>query len=787
MVRFGDCPQASRPGKSVNSFFQSIAAPLANRGFRVFPLIPKTKRPLSLSEGDHFDAATTDIAQIDLWSRQAPNANVGLCPDENFCFLETDADADLKIACADLPSEVWDTMRVSARENRCYYVFRQTMRTRKAGNMTLEREGKPNLFEFKQHRVYVTGPGSIHPTTGKPYEETTRPIPAMPDVLLNRLCELYGAPKAAGVREMDNETRRQTELLDRFLETYEVAVTGDWFNKGRQWYRPIECPWVNEHENANAGTSSCIVYTENSGYGFDCKHRCASKEWKAFREKLQSRFPDRKFSFVESSTPPSVVLGRESLGGCVDNSEKSDRRLPVIAHATLAEAFLRDNHDFVCVYDLDGRPIAQWVKTRWDISGDDTLLWRAVADYLKDLHDKYEAPEKGPDTRKRFYDATFISGVVRCVKPYLPPIRAGVFDKDPHTLGLPDCRIVDLHTSAIRDMRREDYISQRINVTPDPNCPTPRFDRFIAEITCRDGALSNYLLRLCALCLTAIPVQALFFLWGRGRNGKGVLIRTLTAILGDGKFAWPLRPSEITMSKFGDEAMKRTFANLKGKRLVTVNESVSGNLNTSMLKLMSGGDALSGARMRQDQEVFKPTHKVLLPTNDRPHLPADPAFRGRVHMIPFLANFTGREDRSLDHTLQYVELPGILHRLITLCPDVIENGLRPPASVVAETDQLFTELDITKQFRDDCLDFVPDAETPAVDMERAVAAWLREQSAAAVADSTGCDDILRELKHQPDIQYVRRRRDSERASDGGKGKIWVYVGVKIKSLASWTP
>src|SRR5208282_2587578 len=130
----------------------------------------------------------------------------------------------------------------------------------------------------------------------------------------------------------------------------------------------------------------------------------------------------------------------------------------------------------------------------------------------------------------------------------------------------------------------------------------------IVEITCGDGALANYLLRLCALCLTAIPIQRLFFLWGRGRNGKGVLIRMLTMILGDGRFAWPLRPSEITVSKFGDDAMKRTFSKLKGKRLVTVNESVSGNLNTAMLKLMSGGDALTGARMRQDAETFKPTH-----------------------------------------------------------------------------------------------------------------------------------------------------------------------------------
>jgi phage/plasmid-associated DNA primase len=145
-------------------------------------------------------------------------------------------------------------------------------------------------------------------------------------------------------------------------------------------------------------------------------------------------------------------------------------------------------------------------------------------------------------------------------------------------------------------------------------------------------------------------------------------------------------------------------------------------------------------------------------------------------MIPFLANFTGREDRQLDHTLQHVELPGILYRLITLCPDVIENGLRPPATVLAETDQLFSELDVTKQFREDCLDIEADAETSASEMEAAIIQWLRQQN----ADMSQAEVILRELRHQPDVKYVRRRRDVERAEGTGQGRTWVYVGVRIK-------
>lgn len=139
----------------------------------------------------------------------------------------------------------------------------------------------------------------------------------MPDVLLNRLCELYGKPKASEPRAMNAETKRQTELLDRFLDTYEVATAGDWFNKGKQWYRAIECPWAYEHENTNEGTSTCIVYTEGGGYGFDCKHRCSEKDWKEFRAEIERRFPDKKFSFVRSE----AVVGDTATSTTPDTAE----------------------------------------------------------------------------------------------------------------------------------------------------------------------------------------------------------------------------------------------------------------------------------------------------------------------------------------------------------------------------------------------------------------------------------------------------------------------------------
>lgn len=295
--------------------FINIALPLAERGFRVFPLIPKEKRPVKMSWGDHFDAATTDRAQLELWDREVPRANVGISPDEIFCFVETDDEGALKEACKDLPPEIWDTTRVSARDNRCYYIFRQTQRTRTCAvkDKSCKRDGKENLFEFKAYRTYVTGPGSVHPKTNAPYAVEWRSIPALPDILLDRLCELIGAAKASEPRPMSDEPERETATLDRFLEYYEVAILGDWFNKGKSWYRPIECPWSSLHENPHQCTSTCVVFTEGSGYGFDCKHRCAGRTWKEFRAEVEGQFPDKpKFRFYEPSDV-QVSIGREAL------------------------------------------------------------------------------------------------------------------------------------------------------------------------------------------------------------------------------------------------------------------------------------------------------------------------------------------------------------------------------------------------------------------------------------------------------------------------------------------
>ena len=216
-------------------------------------------------------------------------------------------------------------------------------------------------------------------------------------------------------------------------------------------------------------------------------------------------------------------------------------------------------------------------------------------------------------------------------------------------------------------------------------------------------------------------------------------------------------------------ASKRTFAKLAGKRLAVVNESVGKRLNLAALKLLSGGDKISWAKMRQDDQESDPTHKIILPSNDRPELPADPAIRGRLHFVPFLGDFSGdKGDRFIEEKL-WAECSGILHKLILGCVETKRDGLQPPSAVRAATEELMEEMDLAGQFIADRVTTGSDQDFASrADVEAAVRSWLPQMLAS---DDWRVDRIITELKTR--FRYDRRYI--------GKERPWCFVGLKLRS------
>jgi len=562
----------------------------------------------------------------------------------------------------------------------------------------------------------------------------------------------YAAPQEV----TSDEAKAAREWLLGYLEHYELVSRTQARRITGGWKIGIFCP-LTETDSAphdeGIGETSTILRIINGRLSFKCSHNTCEKQERntaVFKQEMSRRNPIPYLP--EPGRDTDVVLGT-----------RRTRPLPPLLQADLAVDFLRENQDFALITDVNPLLLAAWTGNAWEVRPDRRLLSKAVNAHLKRLYSLYPPPMEGRDRRGMLKASDTLGGVVSYAWLDLPEVRREQFDTDEYLSGLPGGLVADLRTGAVRQMQREDYVSRCLTVAPDASHHTPRWTRFLREIACGDGELADYLRRLCALCLTAHPEQSIFALYGTGRNGKGSYMRVIQGILGNS--AVMLRPRELAESKFADDANKRTLSTLESARFVCVQEAVASNLDFALLKVLSGGDTVSAAAMRENARQIKPTWKLFLTTNEQPVFPADAAFRGRVHLVPFRADFSEAPETTIDATLRG-ELPGILAELIALCPSVIRDGLRPPATVRGSTDELFAELDVAARFQADCLMTTPDDAVSVADVHTAAILWLQREGLEADARP-----LMGELRKRMGKRYAFRKIEGK--------SVRVFTGVRL--------
>ena len=188
-----------------------------------------------------------------------------------------------------------------------------------------------------------------------------------------------------------------------------------------------------------------------------------------------------------------------------------------------------------------------------------------------------------------------------------------VWDADPWLLNTPD-GVVDLRTGKLRAHSSGDYMTKITAVGPGGDCP--RFKQFMREVMAGDEEMVAFVQRVLGYCLTGdISEEVIFFLYGTGQNGKGVLTSTIEWIMAD------------YCKSAGDEVFTQThndrhtteIARLNGARMVLVAEVEEGKRwAEAKLKKMTGGDTLTARFMRQDDFQFKPQFKPLISANHKP-------------------------------------------------------------------------------------------------------------------------------------------------------------------------
>jgi len=272
-----------------------------------------------------------------------------------------------------------------------------------------------------------------------------------------------------------------------------------------------------------------------------------------------------------------------------------------------------------------------------------------------------------------------------------------IWDRDPWLLNTPE-GVIDLRTGAVAHHDPLLHMTKTAGASAAGDCPI--WLEFLDTVTRGDADLQTYLQRMAGYCLTGITSEhALFFLYGTGANGKSVFANTLTAILGD--YA-TVAAMDMFMATHGDRH-PTDMAGLRGARIVTAIETEQGSRwAESKLKALTGGDKITVRFMRQDFFEFTPQFKLLIVGNHKPSIRnVDEAMKRRLHMVPFTVTIPpARRDKRLPDRL-LAERDGILVWALRGCLDWQRTGLRPPAAVMAATEDYFEAEDAIGRWIDE--------------------------------------------------------------------------------------
>lgn len=236
---------------------------------------------------------------------------------------------------------------------------------------------------------------------------------------------------------------------------------------------------------------------------------------------------------------------------------------------------------------------------------------------------------------------------------------------------------LDVESLELRNHDPMDYITQLCPtpyVTPS-DCP--RFLEFLEQIL-PDTQVREFLQSFFGCCLTGdVSVQLMPVFHGSGANGKSTLIATIMHVLGE-DYSMKAKRDFLMVKRNSDHPT--SIARMRGKRFVVCVETEEhGRIDETLVKELTGGDAIAARRMREDEWEFVPTHKLVLVTNHKPEVRGtDDAIWRRLPLIPFEQKFPEgdpRRDPMLTEKLR-AESSGILNWMIEGAQKWLKAGKR---------------------------------------------------------------------------------------------------------------
>jgi putative DNA primase/helicase len=237
-------------------------------------------------------------------------------------------------------------------------------------------------------------------------------------------------------------------------------------------------------------------------------------------------------------------------------------------------------------------------------------------------------------------------------------------------------------------------------VSYDPLAPYPEFQRFLERII-PEIKVRKFLQRLAGYSLTGLTSEHCFFIfYGKGRNGKSTFVETMMFVLG--RYARTAN-GDTFLSGRRTGAVRDDLHALRGARMVkAVETGKNARLDEPTVKEHTGGDTVATRALYGQQTEWKPNHKLILVSNEKPHIHGtDEGIWSRVRMVPFTVTIPAEEcipDFFQDRLMP--EASGILNWALEGLREYFKGGLAAPPEVLEATKAYREEENVVQQFLD---------------------------------------------------------------------------------------
>jgi putative DNA primase/helicase len=201
-----------------------------------------------------------------------------------------------------------------------------------------------------------------------------------------------------------------------------------------------------------------------------------------------------------------------------------------------------------------------------------------------------KAAEEELKWAKKSEDAKKLGDMVKIARSHLSVAKgAEVFDTARYLLNCPN-GTVDLRSGELRPHDPADYITKLCPTKYDPNATARRYRQFLAQVL-PDATVADYVREVGGYAATGeVTDQSLHLFVGEGSNGKSVLLKVWSEVLGE--YAATAPPELIADHGESRHPTEKTI--LRGARLAVCFESEEDAvLNEPRVKALTGSDAIT--------------------------------------------------------------------------------------------------------------------------------------------------------------------------------------------------